>query len=51
MEIPVRKLFLLLLFFLLILLVAHFIPESFSRTIHNRFNLDSEANMEVGPND
>ncbi len=45
MEIPTRKFFLLLLFFVLILFAMHFFPESLSRTIHNRFDLDSEANI------
>jgi len=45
MEIPVRKLFLLLLFIVFILLAMHFFPESLSSTIHNRFNLDGEANV------
>jgi hypothetical protein len=45
MAIPIRKLFLLLLFFVLILLAMHFFSKSLSSTIHNRFNLDSEANI------
>ncbi len=45
MPIPIHKLFLLLLFFVLILLAMHFFPKSLSSTIHNRFNLDSEANI------
>lgn len=45
MSIPIRKLFLLLLFFVLILLVMHFFPKSLSLTIHDRFDLDTEANI------
>ncbi len=45
MSIPIHKLFLLLLFFVLILLVMHFFPKSLSLTIHTRFDLDSEANI------
>jgi len=45
MAIAIRNLFLLLLFFVLILLAMCFFPESLSWTIHNRFDLDSEANI------
>jgi len=45
MVISIRKLLLLLLFFVLILLVMDFFPSSWSSTIHNRFNLDKEANI------
>jgi len=45
MMIPIRKLYLLLICFMFILLAMHFFPESLSWTIHDRFNLDSEANI------
>ncbi len=45
MVISIRKLLLLLIFFVLILLVMNFFPSSWSSTIHNRFNLDKEANI------
>lgn len=40
-----RNLFLLLLFIVFILIAMHFFPETLSRNIHNRFNLDGEANL------
>jgi hypothetical protein len=40
-----RKLFLLLLFIVFLLIATHFFPENLSWTVHNRFNLDGEANL------
>ena len=45
MDISIRKLFLFLLFIVLILLGMHFFPNSLSWTIANRFNLNEEANI------
>ena len=45
MEIPIRNLFLYFSCFMIILLLMHFFPESSSWSIHNRFNLDTEANI------
>lgn len=45
MAFTIRNLFLLLVFFVLLLLAMYFFPESLSWTIHNRFDLDSEANI------
>jgi hypothetical protein len=45
MTIPIRKLFLLLLFFVLILLLMHLFPSSLSCIIRNKFNLNGEANV------
>jgi hypothetical protein len=47
MEIPIRKIFLLLLTFIGFLLLMHLFAEDLSWTIHhsNRFNLDAEANI------
>ena len=49
MEISIRKLFFFLLITVFVLLVMNFYPyadiNSLSGTIHNRFNLDAEANI------
>lgn len=42
---PVPMIFLSLLCFVLVLVVMHFYPESRSRNIHNRFDLNAEANI------
>ena len=44
-RLSIRKVFFLLLFIVLILVVMHFFPGSLSRMIQNRFNLDGEANI------
>jgi hypothetical protein len=45
MAIPIRKLFFLQLFIVLFLILMHFFPERLSWTIHDKFNLDGEANI------
>ena len=42
---PIRKVFLILLFVELILLILFYFPESWSATIYDRLNLDREANI------
>jgi hypothetical protein len=43
--INIRRLFLLLVSIVFFLVLMHFFPEKLSSTIHNRFDLDAEANI------
>ncbi len=44
-QIPLRKIFFLLLLIVFVLLAMHFFPKSLSSTIDKRFDLDREANV------